>query len=210
MTISLTVRQLLAMGLLAVPYSLAQTNPDPYNPQTRRMAATGNNANAPSLEDLGFGSDQGNMGPFVTMTDKQYAKAMALRGMMEIRLGQAALDKTSRDDVKAVARKLVDDYLKWEDGMSKAAAKLGIPLPTDIDGKEKAEVDRICGFNGSEFDRAYLKEVVQLQQRALTMSHHEADNAAVSGFRHWAGVVVPEIQGQVAMAQAALNKTEAK
>src|ERR1043166_2711950 len=104
------------------------------------------------------------MGPFVTITDKQYARAMATRGMMEIRLGQAALEKTSRDDVKVIARKLVNDYLRWEDGMSKAAAKLGIPLDSDLDVKRKAVVDRICALSGDAFDRAYLGEVVQLQQ----------------------------------------------
>ena len=184
----------------------AQTQSDPYNPQTRRTPPVGNAASPPSLEDLGFGSDQGNIGPFVTMTDKQYAQAMAARGIMEIQLGQAALEKSSRTEVKIVARRMIDDYLKWNDGMSKAAAKLAIPLPSTLNSAQKADVDRVCALSGDAFDRAYLKRVIHLQQRALTMSHHEASNAAVSGFRHWAGVVVPTLQDQISSAQTALNK----
>ncbi len=153
---------------------------------------------------MGFGSDEGNIGPFVTNTDKQYAQSMAMRGLMEIQLGQAALEKTDRPDVKEVAHRMVGDYLQWDAGMDKAAAKLAIPLPREIDGKDKAEVDRVLALSGPAFDEAYLKEVIRLQQKALSMSHHEASNAAVSGFRHWAGVVIPQLQDQIHLAQKTL------
>jgi putative membrane protein len=200
-------RSLGIVGLfVAVGCASAQNTPpasDPYNPNTRRTAQ--NNPPEPNLLDFGFGSDQGNTGPFVTNTDKQYAQAMATRGMMEIRLGQAALEKSGREDVKVIAHRMIKDYLSWDAGMEKAAAKLGIEMPSDMDAKDKAEVDRISALSGPEFDKAYLKEVVKLQTKALTMSHHEASEAAVSGFRHWAGIVIPTLQEQVHDAQKALD-----
>jgi putative membrane protein len=154
---------------------------------------------------MGFGTDEGNIGPFVTMTDKQYAQTMATRGIMEIQLGQAALEKSERADVKAVARRMIDDYLKWNAGMEKAAAKLGISLPRELESKQRAEVDRVCALSGPAFDQAYLREVIHLQQKALTMSHHEAADAGVAGFRHWAGIVIPTLQDQVHTAQRTLE-----
>jgi putative membrane protein len=191
-----------AVGCASAQNTTATT--DPYNPNTRRAAA-GNPAAEPNLIDFGFGTDEGNMGPFVTNTDKQYAQAMSVRGMMEIRLGQAALDKSGREDVKAIANRMIKDYLGWDAGMEKAAAKLGIAMPSEMDAKDKAEVDRISALSEPEFDKVYLKEVVRLQTKALTMSHHEASNAAVSGFRHWAGIVIPALQEQVHDAQKALD-----
>ncbi len=201
-------RSLGIVGLfVAVGCASAQTTMpanDPYNPNTRR-AAQGNQPADPNLIDMGFGTDEGNVGPFVTNTDKQYAQAMAVRGMMEIRLGQAALEKSGREDVKNLAHRMITEYLSWDAGMEKAAAKLSITMPSDMDAKEKAEVDRISALSGPEFDRAYLKEVIKLQTKALTMSHHEASDAAVSGFRHYAGVVIPTLQDQVHQAQKALD-----
>jgi putative membrane protein len=201
-------RSLGVVGLfVAVGCASAQSTPpasDPYNPNTRRTAQP---QAEPNLIDMGFGTDEGNMGPFVTNTDKQYAQAMATRGMMEIRLGQAALEKSGREDVKAIAHRMITDYLAWDAGMEKAAAKLGIAMPSDMDAKDKAEVDRISALSGPEFDKAYLKEVIKLQTKALTMSHHEASEAAVSGFRHWAGIVIPTLQEQVHDAQKALDGT---
>jgi predicted outer membrane protein len=92
--------------------------------------------------------------------------------------------------------------------MAKAAKKLSIELPTELDAKDKAEVDRICALSGPAFDEAYLKAVVRLQSKALSMSHHEASDAAVSGFRHWAGVVIPNLQEQVHTAQVALKANQ--
>jgi predicted outer membrane protein len=193
---------LVMTATFAIGGAVAQTAVDPYNPQTRRLQPT---TIEPTLADMGSGTDEGNIGPFVTMTDKQYAQAMALRGMMEIRLGQTARDKSERVDVKAVAERMIKDYLNWNDGMAKAARKLKIQLPTELDGKQKGVIDRISALNGPAFDQAYLKEVVHLQTTALTMSHLEASEAGVSGFRHWAGITIPEIQDQIQLAQKALD-----
>jgi putative membrane protein len=200
---------LVATAILTVVCASAQTagqTPDPYNPQTQRNP-TVNAKIDPNLLDLGTGTDQGNIGPFITNTDKEYARAMAVRGIMEIRLGQTALEKTEREDVKAVAQRMIRDYLNWNDGMSKAAARLHIELPADLDAKQKAEVDRVAALSGAAFDQAYLKEVIRLQQKALTMSHLEANPAesSVSGFRHYAGIVVPVLQDQIRNAQRALE-----
>jgi len=200
---------LIATAILSVASASAQTagqNPDPYNPQTQRNPSL-NTKVEPNLLDLGTGTDQGNIGPFITNTDKEYARSMAVRGIMEIRLGQIAVDKTEREDVKAIARRMIKDYLNWNDGMSKAAARLHIDLPTELDAKQKAEIDRVSALSGAAFDQAYLKEVIHLQEKALTMSHLEANPAesSVSGFRHYAGVVVPILQDQIRNAQKALE-----
>jgi len=205
---SLMVSLSFAAAMSVVTQINAQTAKDPYNPQTQHTGAVP--AVEPSLEDMGFGTDQGNIGPFVTNTDKQYAQAMAARGMMEIRLGQAALDKSEREDVKKVAKRMIADYLGWDEGMAKAAKRVSITLPTELDEKQKAEVDKVCALSGPAFDEAYLKEVIRLQTKALTMSHHEASDASgVSGFRHWAGIVIPNIQDEIHLAQTTLQASAA-
>lgn len=187
-----------------------QTNYDPYNPQMRGQPpatnAAGNPANiTPSLIDMGFGTDQGNTGPFVTLSDKQFARMTALRALMELQLAQAALTRTKNPDVKNVATRLTDDYTRWQAGIQRAAAYLKISLPTELDTKSKADLDRILDLNGPEFDQAYLREVAHLQHKALTITQHEVEAAGVTGFRHWAGVMVPELQDEVRMARRGLD-----
>ena len=77
---------LIATAILTAASASAQPagqTPDPYNPQTQRNPSQNTKAD-PNLLDLGTGTDQGNIGPFVTNTDKEYARSMAVRGIMEI------------------------------------------------------------------------------------------------------------------------------
>jgi putative membrane protein len=197
-------------AILTVSGACAQMNYDPYNPQTRRdppaTTGSGNPSNIqPSLIDMGFGTDQGNIGPFVTATDKEFAQITARRALMEMQLGHAALEKSDRSDVKAVAQRMIDDYSKWGEGMHKAAAYLKIELAAKLDAKHEAVVDRICALSGSAFDKAYLSEVIHLQHKALTVTQYEAENAGSTGFRHWAGVMVPKIQDEVHLARQSFS-----
>jgi len=189
-------------AILTVSGAYAQTNYDAYNPQTQREPKP---AVTPSLADLGFGTDQGNVGPFVTIPDKQFAQVTAVRALMEVQLGRRAIETSDRSDVKAVAQHMIDDYTQWGEGMQKAAAYLKIPLPAELDAKRKGEVDKICALSGVAFDKAYLSEVVHLQNKALTVTQYEAANAGVTGFRHWAGVMVPKLQDEIKMARHSLS-----
>ena len=189
-------------AILTVSGAYAQTNYDPYNPQMERQPKP---AAAPSLNDLGFGTDQANVGPFVTLSDKQFAQVTAVRALMEVQLGRKALETSDRQDVKTVAQHMIDDYTKWGDGMQKAAAYLKISLPAEPDAKQKAEEDKIGTLSGAPFDKAYLSEVVHLQNEALTVTQYEAANAGVTGFRHWAGVMVPKLQDEIRMARESLS-----
>jgi predicted outer membrane protein len=67
--------------------------------------------------------------------------------------------------------------MQWGEGMQNAAVYLKISLPTEPDAKRKADLDRICALSGGAFDKAYLSEVVHLQNEALTVTQYEAGNA---------------------------------
>lgn len=188
------------------------SNYDQYNPNMRRNPVTstpsGNPANiTPYLMDMGFGTDQGNIGPFVTLSDKQFAQTTTLRALIQIRLAEAALRKTDRADVKGVAQRMTDDYARWGDGMRKASAYLDIKIPSEIDARHQSQVDRILALTGPEFDEAYLRAVEKLQSKALTITQYEVANAGVTGFRHWAGVMVPALQAEIHAAHEALSGT---
>lgn len=158
----------------------------------------------PNIVDAGSGTDQGNQGPFVTTSDKQFASIIAYGSMMEIELGTVASNQSTNPAIKQLGERMVDDYSKWANGMKKASAGLGIAMPFELDAKRKAIVDKIVAMSGTDFDNAYLKEVITLQNRALMITQHEAETAGVTGFRHWAGVMVPQIQEQLQMAKKAL------
>lgn len=179
---------------------------DPYNPQNRRTVTSDpTNGQAPSLMNMGAGTDQDNIGPFVTVTDKQFAKLTAMRAMMELELGKAATDKGSTEGVRVLGQRMVSDYNRWMTALTHASERLKMEIPAALDSKHRAEVDKITALSGPAFDEAYLKEMIRLQNKALTLTEFEATNAGVTGFRRWASAVAPSIEQELVMAKQSLN-----
>ncbi|MEP6715309.1 MAG: DUF4142 domain-containing protein [Terriglobia bacterium] len=219
------IERLLQTVVISAGICAAQQNQgaEPATLQHQRLAGTSANTGAttasgthnadavnPTLLDIGAGSDQGNVGHFTTMADKQFAKMLAARSLMAIKLGNVAVERSSNDAVKQVGREMVAEYTKWSIGMAKASNGLGIKLPSELDSKQQATFNRISKLSGIEFDTAYLKEMVTIQNKALTVAQYEATNAGIPGFRHWAGVMVPIIQGQLEDTKRAMDGAEAR
>lgn len=167
---------------------------DPSNPRNQQPIM-------PSLLDMGSGTDQGNIGPFVTLDDKQFARTMAERCMMQVKLNELAQGKSESASVKQFSRDMNDSCTKMSAILNRASLRLEIKLPRDLDVKRKGAIDRIAALSGPAFDQAYLHEVMRLQNKALTVTQREAANGGVTGLRNWAGMMIPALQEQLRMAK---------
>jgi putative membrane protein len=193
-----------AAGASCFAQAPQQNTYDPYNPQTQRqpnLVANPGQPSNPNILNHGAGTDEGNIGPFVTMGDKQFAQMTAARALLELKLSQAAVEKGSTEGVRQLGQRMVADYAKWSNGIARASAHLDIALPTELDAKHQAEADRILALTGPAFDQAFLKEMVHLQSKALAITQYEATNAGVTGFRNWAGLMLPTIQEELKLAK---------
>jgi predicted outer membrane protein len=189
-------------ALLILMSAFAQKPYDPYNPRNQRNPTP---PEPPSLIDMGSGTDQGNIGPFVTISDKQFAGMTAMRAMVELQLAEIAITNSGRTDVKMLARQMVDYHTAWELRIRRAAERLKIQLPSTIEAKQRGTVERMSALFGSQFDEAYMKEIIHFQQRALTVTQYEAENASITEFREWAGIMISDLQKQVWMARITLS-----
>src|SRR5262249_32671391 len=155
--------KLLATVLLAAGLAVAQQNPtqrpqDPTQPPTRTLPTRPGDATM----DRSTAQTTGEQNRAMSQTnDKKFAANAAIGGMAEVQLGQMAAEKASDADVKAFGQRMVGDHTKVNDDLKTIASKQGIDLPTSLDSKHKAMVDRLSKLSGSEFDRAYVREMVK-------------------------------------------------
>jgi len=193
-------RSVLTAAIIAAATGYAQTIPDQNDP-TRQSTIT------PTLLNMGSGFDYGNTGPFVTMTDRQFLERMTLRGLMEVELSRIAAEKAETPAVRQLALRMTDEYTRWSATAGRVSGRLGLRVPSELDSKRKAAVAKIAALSGPEFERAYLNEMVRLQNRALTMTHLELTNSGIGGLKNWAGKLEPLIQEQLAQAKKNLAET---
>ena len=111
--------------------------------------------------------------------------AAAQGGMLEVRLGKIAKEKAARQDLKDFGAMMATDHGKAGGELKAVATKNGVTLPTDLDAKHKAIVDRLNKLSGAEFDKAYISEMVKDHEKdgiAFEAASKTAKNADVKGF----------------------------
>src|SRR5581483_255211 len=100
-------------------------------------------------------------GAQISSADKTFITKAAEGGLAEVELGQLAKDKAQDPKVKEFGDRMVTDHTKANDELKSLASQKGVTLPTEVSAKDKAEKDRLSKLSGDQFDRAYMKYMVQ-------------------------------------------------
>jgi putative membrane protein len=93
--------------------------------------------------------------------DKGFILAAAQGGMTEVKLGELAAQKGAREDVKAFGQMMVKDHTAINDDLKALAAQKGVTLPDSLDAKHQGMVDKMAALTGSEFDAAYVADMIK-------------------------------------------------
>jgi putative membrane protein len=154
----------LAMSLTPA-FAQSQPPTQPQTPPTARPQTQPRNPTADMQKSAKADSSQ------------QFVKEAAIGGMAEVELGRLAADKASSDQVKKFGQRMVDDHGRANDELKTLAQNKNIDLPSSLDAKHQATMDRLSKLSGDAFDRAYMSEMVKDHR----MDVNEFRNEAKSG-----------------------------
>jgi len=104
-----------------------------------------------------------------SMEDKHFMKSAMEGDMAEIQLSELALQKSSNDQVKQFAQRMIDDHTKLDAQIKPMATQAGVEAPAELSAKHKAAVAKLQTLSGEQFDREYIKDMVN--------DHREVDQA---------------------------------
>ena len=156
------------------PGTIPQANTPPGSQQQTQSGMSRTNEN-PNLNN---GAGQTSPGDRVFVGD-------ALKGgMAEVQLGQLALQKSTNADIKQFAQKMVDDHTKMDDQMKTIAQQIGVKVPDGPSKKDKATIAKLQALNGDDFDKAYVKEMVEDHKTDLNDFKAEAENGSDATVRN--------------------------
>ena len=97
----------------------------------------------------------------LTPKDKAFITESAEGGLKEIQFSQLALQKSSNDQVKTFAQKMVTDHTQLNSDMQPFAQQAGITPPTQLKPKDQAEYDALNKLSGPTFDKKYIQSMVK-------------------------------------------------
>ena len=102
----------------------------------------------------------------------------------EIELAQLALKKSSNDDVKNFAERMIHDHNMLMDNMKPFANEAGIQPPSQPSAATQAEMKKLEALSGETFDKAYVKAMVQDHSKDLAEFRQEAKSTGYPAFKN--------------------------
>ena len=122
-----------------------------------------------ALSSAGVAADQGGRDQGAARAERssgdrsdtrEFINTMAVAGMAEVQLGKLAAERSQDPDVKAFGQMMVKDHTEANDEL-KQASPAGVQLPTQLDEKHRELADRLTKLQGEEFDREFMKAMVE-------------------------------------------------
>ncbi|MBV8068296.1 MAG: DUF4142 domain-containing protein [Acidobacteriaceae bacterium] len=133
--------------------------------------------------------------------DRKFVKEAAIGGLMEVQLGKLAQEKASDENIKQFGQKMVDDHTKCNDELKQAAAKDNIPVPSSLDPKDQAKIDKMSKLSGTAFDKAYVKDQVKDHEKDIREFQAEAQGGSDPNVKAFASSTVPVLQQHLQLAK---------
>ena len=100
-------------------------------------------------------------------TSTAFAATAAQDGMVEVALAALALQKSSDNQLRQLAQKMVQDYAQSNSGLDSIVKREGLILPVELDPKHNALIRRFSAKSGRVFDKAYLTHIAEKHSAAM-------------------------------------------
>jgi putative membrane protein len=152
--------------------------------------------------DVGANNAVGTSGDDLTTptaADRVFVKAVTEAGMAEVELGRMATLKGVSADVRQFGQMMVSDHSKSGEGMKQIAGRYNITPALMLSDDHAKLKDRLTALHGSDFDREYMKAMVDghetvvdtLDNRTDGTTPNPTDNMASRAINEWATRTLP-------------------
>ena len=133
--------------------------------------------------------------------DKAFVKEAAVGGLAEVQLGRLAAERASNPDVKQFGQRMVDDHGKANDKLMAIAKQKNIDVPTELTGKPASEYQKLSKLSGSDFDREYVKLMLDDHKKDVSEFRKQSSSAQDPDLKAFATEALPTLESHLSMVQ---------
>ena len=134
--------------------------------------------------------------------DAEFAVAAADGGMMEVQLGELAQTNAASEEVKKFGKEMATDHGNAGDELKALAQQKNITLPQMLSNERQKKYDELAAKKGAEFDKAYVKFMVDDHKEDISEFEEAAKDATDPDVKSWAASKVPTLKHHLEMAEA--------
>jgi putative membrane protein len=142
----------------------------------------------------------------MTNEDKEFVSKAGMGGLAEVQMGNLALQKASNAGVKAFAQRMVTDHSKANAELAQLASTKGLALATELGGEHKDAYDHLNSLSGADFDKAYMKHMVEDHEKDVAEFDKASTSATDADVKGWAGKTLPTLKEHLEQAKSTASK----
>ena len=119
---------------------------------------------SPGQQPAGRSAAVGTGGAGANLSDDDFVRDVALKNMAEVELSRMALDKATNLDIKSFAQRMIADHGAAGHNLKSILSGQPIEWPMQLDDKHRKIADELAKKQGADFDRTYVKAMVEGHQ----------------------------------------------
>lgn len=116
-------------------------------------------------------------------SDRDFVRDIAIKHLAEIEIGRVALQKATNPDITSFAQQLVDDHTSARDALKTVVSGQAVDWPAQLDDKHREIADALMREQGTEFDRDFLKAVVDGHQNLTAKLESRLDVQSLADWK---------------------------
>ncbi|WP_119079039.1 DUF4142 domain-containing protein [Chitinophaga alhagiae] len=127
-------------------------------------------------------------------------------GMYEVKLLQDGQAKTTNAGIKKMSGHMLKAHEKLNKDLADLTAKKGITIPTALEDARVKDIQQITDKSGTDFDKAYVDELVDKHEKAVQLFETVANDATDPDIKALFTKALPELRMHLDMAKKEQDK----
>lgn len=128
-----------------------------------------------------------------TASADDFLEEAAGGGLAEVEMGKLAASKAQNAEVKKFGQMMVADHTKANAELKALAAKKNIKVPADA-SSHRSTIEELKQLIGADFDKAYVKAMVDDHETDVDAFQKQADNATDPDVKAFATKTLPTLK----------------
>jgi putative membrane protein len=144
--------------------------------------------------------------PMVAEKDQEFVVKAISAGLMEVKLGEMAVQKASDPSVKEFAQRMVNDHGQVNSELQALAARKNITIPATPGKEEQEDINKLNEKSSREFTRDYMKLMVDDHKDAVDKFEKAASECKDPDIQAFAARHLEHLKGHLETARSILDK----
>ncbi len=142
--------------------------------------------------------------------DEDFLTKAINAGMKEVKVSELAEKNARNEQVRSFAKDLVKDHTKANKELLDQAKNLRVAVAAGLPQDQKTKVDNLGKLTGADFDREYIRMMVDDHKEAITLFETEARTGKNADLKSFAEKTLPTLRQHLKHAEQTMQTLQQK